>query len=276
MRVLAMLDGSLADPDRPLLRADDLGVQRGDGVFETVLVVDGRPRKLDAHLERLARSAALLDLPEPDRAAWRRCAAAACAAWDGPPEMVLKLVLTRGVDGTGVPTAFALGTPVPELVLRQRREGVRVLALDRGYEAGTGERAPWLLIGAKSLSYATNMAAQRYARAHDADDVLFVSSDGWVLEAATASVVVAHGSVLRTPPATAGLLPGTTQQQLFEAAEEAGWVTKVEPLRLDDVLSADGAWLVSSVRQLALIRSVDGRPLRASTHDATLRELLRL
>ena len=38
-RVLALLDGGLADPDAPLLRADDLGVMRGDGVFETVLVL---------------------------------------------------------------------------------------------------------------------------------------------------------------------------------------------------------------------------------------------
>src|SRR5687767_4609092 len=43
MRVLALLDGTLADPDAPLIRVDDLGLMRGDGIFETVLVVNGRP-----------------------------------------------------------------------------------------------------------------------------------------------------------------------------------------------------------------------------------------
>ena len=281
MRVLALLDGGVADADRPALRADDLGVLRGDGVFETLLVVDGQPRKLAAHLERLARSAAMLELPAPDVTAWRRCVDAVCAAWTGPREMSLKLVLTRGIDGQagagGVHevTGYALGIPVPEIALRQRRDGIAVLTLDRGYPAGLGERAPWLLISAKTLSYAPNMAAVRYVQARGADDAVYVSSDGWVLEGPTASVLVADGRNLRTPPAGAGLLPGTTQQQLFRAAEAAGWSTKSEPLRLADLLAAEGVWLVSSVRQLAAVHTIDGTPRRVPAElDAELRALL--
>jgi 4-amino-4-deoxychorismate lyase len=258
-----------------VLRADDLGVLRGDGVFETLLVVDGSPRKLDAHLDRLARSAAMLDLPAPDRDAWRRCVGAVCQAWRGPREMALKLVITRGVDGSGVPTGYALGSPVPEVVLRQRQLGVSVLTLDRGYPAGLGERAPWLLIGAKTLSYATNMAAVRYVQAHGADDAIYVSSDGWVLEAPTSSVLVAVGRNLRTPPTGAGLLPGTTQRQLFGIAEDAGWTAKVEPLRVADLLAADGVWLVSSVRQLAAVHTIDGTRVGVPAElDAELRAFL--
>ena len=279
MRVLALLDGTVVDAERPLLRADDLGVLRGDGVFETLLVMDGRPRKLAAHLERLARSAAMLDLPAPAAAQWQTCVDAVCTAWaaaaDAPAEMALKLVLTRGPDGAGAVTGYALGSPVPEVVVRQRRDGVAVLTLDRGYPAGLGEHAPWLLIGAKSLSYATNMAAVRYAQAHGADDVVYVSSDGWVLEGPTSSVLVANGRNLRTPAVSAGLLPGTTQQQLFRAAEEAGWTTKAEPMRVDDLWGADGLWLVSSVRQLAAVHTLDGvpRPVPAGL-DAELRAAL--
>ena len=283
MRVVVMLDGTVVDADRPVLRADDLGVLRGDGVFETLLVVDGRPRKLAAHLDRLARSAAMLGLPAPDRGAWRRCVDAVCRAWTasgakGPSEMALKLVLTRGCEagpGAGEVTGYALGIPVPEVVLRQRRDGVAVLTLDRGYPAGLGERAPWLLIGAKSLSYATNMAAVRYAQANGADDVVYVSSDGWALEGPTSSVLVAEGRHLRTPAVSAGLLPGTTQQQLFRAAEDAGWTTKTEPMRVADLLAADGVWLVSSVRQLAAVHTIDGTPLTVPHElDAELRALL--
>lgn len=288
MRLLALLDGTLLDGDATLLAADDLGVQRGDGVFETLLVVDGRPRKLDAHLARLANSAALLDLPEPDAGAWRRCVDAICREWQAGgdsgagghsgdrAELAIKLVMTRGRHEHGPPTCFALGLPVPELVRRQRRDGVAVLALDRGYPAGLGERAPWLLIGAKTLSYGVNMAALRYAQAHGADDVVFVSSDGWVLEGPTCTVVVAGGRTLRTPPVAAGILPGTTQRQLFAAAEAAGWATKREPLRLADLQAADGVWLVSSVRQLVRVHTLDGRPLAdARELTAELAALLR-
>src|SRR3954453_263573 len=98
MRVLAMLDGTLADPTPPLIRVDDLGVTRGDGVFETILVVDGQPRELGPHLDRLAHSAAMLELPEPDRAAWERCVEVVIGAWQGGSEMALKLVYTRGPE----------------------------------------------------------------------------------------------------------------------------------------------------------------------------------
>ena len=77
---------------------------------------------------------------------------------------------------------------------------MRVLLLDRGFSAAEAEAAPWLLAGAKTLSYGVNMAALRYAAEHDADDVIFVGSDGAVLEAPTASVVVARGRTLLTPP----------------------------------------------------------------------------
>src|SRR6266498_641389 len=66
MRVLAKLDGTIADIDAPQVTVDDMGLLRGDGIFETILVVDGNPRELGPHLDRLARSAALLNLPEPD------------------------------------------------------------------------------------------------------------------------------------------------------------------------------------------------------------------
>jgi 4-amino-4-deoxychorismate lyase len=273
MRVLVLLDGTVLDADTPLLTADDLGALRGDGVFETLLVVDGQPRMFEGHLARLAHSARMLDLPAPDEAGWRRCVAALCGAC-GDGELVLRLVITRGRHEQGPPTCFALGMPVPDNVPRQRRDGVAVLTLDRGYPAGIGERAPWLLIGAKTLSYAMNTAAVRSALAPGADDVLFVSSDGWVLEGPMSTVVIADGRTLCTPPVAAGVLPGITQRYLFDAAEAAGWATKSEPLRPSHLRAADGVWLVSSVRQLARVHTLDGHPLPDNNLTAELRALL--
>jgi 4-amino-4-deoxychorismate lyase len=120
MRVLAMLDGSVGDPDQPLIKVEDLGLMRGDGVFETILVVDGRPRELDPHLDRLARSAAMLDMPAPDAEGWRRAVRTVLDNWTGDADFALKLVYTRGVEGADEPTAFALGMEIGEKVRRQR------------------------------------------------------------------------------------------------------------------------------------------------------------
>ncbi|MBV8932117.1 MAG: aminodeoxychorismate lyase [Kutzneria sp.] len=266
MVVLALLDGTIVNQETPLLRGDDLGLLRGDGVFETILVVDGKPRELGPHLDRLARSAAMLELPEPDRAAWVHCVDTVIRNWTGGPQLALKLVLTRGPEfGDGTPTSYALGMPIAAKVLRQRAEGISVVTLERGITPGLAERAPWLLLGAKSLSYAMNMAAVRYAEKVGADDVIFSATDGSVLEGPTSTAIVARGRTLLTPPASLGILPGTTQAALFRAAERAGWSVKVEPLQVDDLTDNDGVFLTSSVRAVTRVHTVNGQALPDSS-----------
>jgi 4-amino-4-deoxychorismate lyase len=265
MRVLALLDGTLADPDAPLIRVDDLAVMRGDGIFETVLVVDGKPRELGPHFDRLVRSAAMLDLPAPDRADFDRATQAVLDNWTGGPEIALKWVYTRGIEGgDGTPTGFALGLDIAEKVKRQRAEGIAAVTLDRGFNADAAERAPWLLLGAKTLSYAVNMAAIREAGRRGADEVIFTTADGYVLEGPTSTLLAVSGKTLRTPPATIGILPGTTQAALFRAAEREGWSTKTEPIRTSELLAADGLFLASSVRKITRLHTLDGAELKDS------------
>jgi 4-amino-4-deoxychorismate lyase len=266
MRVLAMLDGTLADPTEPLIRVDDLGITRGDGVFETILVVDGKPRELGPHLDRLAHSAAMLQLPEPDRAAWERCVELVLANWQGGAEMALKLVYTRGPEfGDGTPTGYAMGMPIAEKVLHARETGVAAVTLARGYDPTIVPKAPWLLLGAKSLSYAVNMAALRHADSVGASEVVFVGDDGYVLEGPTSSVVLVSGRTLRTTPPSSGILKGTTQGALFRAAERAGWVTKVEPVPITELKEADALFMASSVRKITRVHTLDGVALPDAT-----------
>lgn len=263
MRTLAFLDGTLASPDAAHIRVDDLGLLRGDGIFETILVVDGRPRELGPHLSRLARSAAMLDLPEPDREAWERLCRLVVHNWAGGPEFALKLVYTRGIEGdpAAKPTGFALGLEIDAKVLRARMAGISAVTLDRGIEPDLAERAPWLLLGAKSVSYGVNMAALREAGRRGADDVIFTAADGSVFEGPTSTVIMARENVLYTPPFDIGILPGTTQAALFRGAERAGWTVKFEPLQENDLYTADGLFLASSVRKVTRVHTLNGRTL---------------
>ena len=113
---------------------------------------------------------------------------------------MLRLIVTRGPDEAGPPTGFAQLSPISARQLRERGRGVSVITLSRGMTADATVEAPWLLGGVKAISYAVNMAALRYARSAGADDAIFISTDGQLLEAPTATVVWLSGGVLRTPP----------------------------------------------------------------------------
>jgi 4-amino-4-deoxychorismate lyase len=258
-KLVATLDGVLVPPTLPLLRPDDLGALRGDGIFEATLAVDGQVRDLPEHLARMSVSARMVDLDLPNPDAWQRAIDAVLAGWGGGAEMVLRLIATRGIEAGGPPTCYVLGSALAESMVRQRREGIKVLVLDRGFTGAQVAAEPWLLVGAKTLSYAVNMAAYRYAKANGADDVIFVGTDGTVLEAPTSTVVIARGRRLITPPRE-GILDGISARRLLAAADAAGWETAVEPVQPDELHSADGVWLLSSVRLLTPVVSVDGSP----------------
>ncbi|GAA1093898.1 aminodeoxychorismate lyase [Tsukamurella spumae] len=276
--MVVTLDGSVRASDAPLLYADDLGAVRGDGCFETVLVRDGAPLKGRAHLDRLARSAAALGLPAINDGAWWAAMQRAAMLYgedSGGAEGALRLVYTRGRESVpGTPTQYVSVSPLPERTVRARTEGVSAITLSRGYSTGLGADAPWLLLGAKTLSYAVNMAAARYAAEQGADDVIFTSSEGRVLEAPRATVVVARGRTLVTPPEGQGILPGTTVRALFDAAEDKGVATAIEPLFPADLVINDGVWLVSSITLCARVHTLDGRALPEAPMDETVRALI--
>lgn len=275
LKIVARLDGTLVPPTLPILRPDDLGVLRGDGVFETTLAVDGAPRDIDEHLDRLAVSAGMIDLAIPQPDAWWRGIRAVLAGWTGSSQMVLRLIATRGPEAGGEPTCFVIGSEIAESSVRQRISGIKILVLDRGFTGAEVVKAPWLLVGAKTLSYAVNMAAYRYAAANGADDVIYTGTDGTVLEAATSTVVIARGRELTTPPPE-GILAGITIRRLLRAAADAGWHTLVAPVLPEDLHNADGLWLTSSVRLLTPVVAVDGRARDNGALTAELAGLLQV
>ena len=261
-------------PAEPVVTAFDQGLGRGDGVFESVAVLDGATPHLTAHLARLTRSAALLGLADPGEATWRALVGAVLTDWPDEVEGAIRLFLTRGPGGDAPPTALALLAPVPADTLRQRAEGISVLSLGLGVPADFRASAPWLLGGAKTLSYAVNMAAQRHAVAAGADDVVFTSVDGQLLEGPTSTVVWAAGGTLHTPPLETGILAGTTMARLFERAAADGWPTATTRGTVADLHAADAVWLLSGVRGVATVHTLDGVARGEAGLSRRVRELL--
>jgi branched-subunit amino acid aminotransferase/4-amino-4-deoxychorismate lyase len=255
--------------DEPALHADDEGFLRGRAVFETLRVYGGRPFRLEAHLERLRRSAAALRLPDPDLGALARLGLDAVAA-AGEPDAVLRFFWTPGREGSGEATGLALVSTLPRGLEELRARGLRLAVM------------PWTpgyrISGAKSTSYAENMAAQDEARARGCDDALLVDEAGVVLEAPTANVWFREGRRLLTPALAQPILAGVTRAALWELAGRLGYEPEEGVFPLARLAAADEVFLSSSVREVMPVVALDGSPVadgRAGAAARALQEALR-
>jgi len=257
---LAVSGRGVVAPDTPVLRADDDALLRGRAAFETLRVYGGRPFRLEAHLGRLAGSALRLGL-EPVPAAELEELSVLALAEAGRDEAVLRLYWTAGSVG------LALVSELPDGLEELRGRGLRLAAL-----LGPLAEAPWLLGGVKSTSYAVNMAAIDEARRRGADDAVFVSPDGIVLEGPTTNLWWRRGETLFTPSLELGILAGVTRATLLELAA----LPVVEgAFQLAELAAADEAFTSSSVREVVPVVELDGRPIPAGPTSAALQSALR-
>ncbi|GGS08145.1 putative aminotransferase, class IV [Micromonospora fulviviridis] len=258
-----------------MLRGDDRGVLHGDGLFETLHLRGGQPWLLDAHLARLRAGAAVIGLALPPTDVLVELLDTVRAGWPPEVEGALRLVCTRGPEGGGPATIYATLGEVPAAARRARRDGVTVATLPLGVAARSRPELGWLPAGVKSTSYAVSTAARRWAERAGVDDVLWVSTDGYVLEAPTANVVWLTGTALCTVPAAqTGILPGVTATWLLDHAHELGLQPEERLPTPTDLHKADAIWLTSSLRGLAEIRSLDKSPRPHSPVTAPLLTLL--
>ena len=245
---LAELGRGLLDPAAPVLHADDEGVLRGRAVFETLRVYGGTPFKLEAHVRRLGASAQRLRLPEPPHDDFVDAALAAVRA-GGRPDATLRLLWTAGQEGGGAPLGLALVSELPPGLDELRARGLK-LAVVRW--------ATGALAGAKSTSYAENIAAQHEAVERGADDALLVAPDETLLEAPTSNVWFREGALLLTPSLALPVLAGVTRATLCELAPDNGYVVEEGTFPVSRLLRSDEVFLSSSVREVAPVVAVDG------------------
>jgi branched-subunit amino acid aminotransferase/4-amino-4-deoxychorismate lyase len=255
---VAVAGRGLVDPHAPVFTADDEALLRGRAVFETTRVYDGRPFRLEAHVERLGRSAAHVRLPAPDADECARLAELVVGAAHRD-DLSLRFFWT---GTTLVATAAEIDPSLEEL----RTRGLK-LAVVRW---STGA-----LAAAKSTSYAENMAAQDEAAERGADDALLVAHDGTVLEAPTANVWWRERDRLLTPALELPILAGVTRAVLLELASAAGYATEEGRWPLERLLAADEVFLSSSIREVMPVSAVDGTAFELGPAAGDLQRALR-
>jgi branched-subunit amino acid aminotransferase/4-amino-4-deoxychorismate lyase len=259
-----LIDGEEVDWEAASISVRDIGLQRGYGCFESVRSYAGKPFRLGQHLERLEASAAALRLPLPARAdleAWNRHRAA-----EG--DCSVRTMVTGGVEGErpGVESrtiviANSLPRIPPTLRLQPRS-------------------APWHpdgewseLTGAKTLSYAPNLAARLAAVADGFDDALLIGRTGAVLEGPTYSIAWVIEDRLELPGPELGVLAGVTSTAVCEVAPQLGLTVVPGTYDVERMFAADEVLAMSTLRAVRPVLEVGDTRLRRGPYADRLNRL---
>ncbi|UYQ61131.1 aminotransferase class IV [Streptomyces peucetius] len=240
--------GGLSELENARVSVLDHGMTVGDGIFETVKAVHGRPFALTRHLERLTRSAEGLGLPEPDLDEVRRACAAVLAA-NPMPLGRLRITYTGGLS----PLGSDRGADGPTLI-------VAVGETARRPDTTSVVTVPWTrnergaLTGLKTTSYAENVVALARAHQHGASEALFANTVGQLCEGTGSNVFVVLDGELHTPTLASGCLAGITRALTVE------WTgAKETDLPFEVLDSAEEIFLTSTLRDVQAVVRLDGR-----------------
>lgn len=259
-----LVDGPLSVDPR------ERGLLLGDGVFETVAVIGGKPVWREAHFDRLATAAAELGIAF-DRA---RIGAAAATVLGGSqsPLAALRITLTRGPAGRGLagggdsPGLLVSLADMPSSALF---EPVRLAtsAIRRNTFAPSSRL--------KTLSYVDAIAAAREAAGRGADDALMLNTEGHAASSTIANLFMLRGNRLVTPDLSQAILPGIARAVVLRLTPLAGLAAEERPVAPSELLAADAVFLTNSLRLIRPVTHLDGQPLGGATVSPLLDLLCR-
>lgn len=271
------LNGRIIPAAKAKVSVFDRSFQLGDGIFETLRILNGQPIQWRAHWHRFVRSAKALrfKLPSTERQCWYNLMR--LVERNQQNEATARFHLSRGVSPRGYsmlhaqnPTLLIGLHNAPPLDPAKPPAKVHVGAFSQ--RLNSDDRLP----KHKTASRLLNILAKTEAESKGVDDVLLLDRDGCVLESTSSNFFWFRRNTLITPPLSASILPGTTRAQLIKIARRRGLTVQERIAPVNQIIAADGAFLSVSTGGVQEIASIDGKRLPQHRITADLqRELIK-
>ena len=258
------LNGRFLERDDAALDPLDRGVLLGDGLFETIRCEAGQLLFHEAHFARLARGARTVEI-----------------AWNMPSEELLQIcqhvldanslelarlrvTLTRGELGNSP----EIGEPATSATLIVHAAALGQERLDAARSKGwtakavhfpLNHRSPMARI--KSTSYQEHLLGRLDARRAGHDEGLFLNTAGLLAEGTMSNLFAVREGEVLTPPVEDGALPGIMRGRIAGLCERAGLAYRERSLTLDELRTAEEAFLTNSLVEVMPLAAVEGFPI---------------
>ena len=247
------IGGQWVHPDKATISINDVAVLRGYSVFESLRTYDRRPFHLDLHLERLYRSARLIEMEIPWQSEHIAKIVLEVIEHNTYRHAAIRLLVTGGESADGIlpsgePLLIVLITPLQERDMQRFAQGCRLITTKLQRNAPE----------AKTANYIAAVRALKEAVRRDATDALFVNERDHVLEATRSNFFIFRGDTLITPHR--GILVGITRNVVLELARSKFNIEE-RPILLEELALADEAFITSSSKEITPVVQIDDRIL---------------
>lgn len=270
-------NGEIRSASDAFLKAGQVGLLSGWGVFSTLRVKDGALFAFERHWARMVRDARLLSVPMPSDEHEVERGLLTLVGRNGRPDCTLRLIVVRnGGSMWAGPQEPGRESDIIAFTADSKDWGHSVrLTIQPNARFAAGEFA-----AAKILSWGANLVWAERAQKQGFDEAILLNEQGRVAECTSANIFAVFGNDVFTPPVSDGCLPGITREVLLNEIHVPGIRILERELTIRDLETADEVCITSTTRDLLPVREIAGQPLgnRADVREkvtAAFREFMK-
>lgn len=253
------LNNRLVPRSKAVVSVFDHGFLYGDGIYETLRAYDGVVFKIDEHIDRLFRSASMIDLTIPKTGKAVKKAVYKTLEANRLKEAVIRISISRGAGPTGLdpdlcpkPTFVIMASLFRDYPIPYYQKGVKIIIAEtrRNYVKALDPRI-------KSLNFLNNILAKVEAKQKNAYEAIMLNYRDCVAEGTICNVFFVKGDVLHTPSTSVGILDGITRRIILDAARELKIKTKEGRFRPEDLYQAEEVFISNTTMEVMPVSAVD-------------------
>ncbi|MBC7343779.1 MAG: D-amino acid aminotransferase [Clostridia bacterium] len=274
---LVYLNGCMQELEEAKISVQDRGFLFGDGIYEVIWCWQGRLFRLEAHLERLEKSAEAIELELPlSRAELAEVARglAGEAHRSGLNPAQIYIQVTRGpaernhaFPESPQPTVLAMVQAAHLAPPQYREQGVKVI---------TTPDIRWRWCRVKSINLLPNVLAKEKAKRQGAYEAIFCEESGTVNEGSSTNIFLVKDGVIITPSLDNNILPGITRAAILEAVRAAGLAVEERRVYVDELYAADEVFLSGTLSEVMPVVVVDDRTVGSGQPGPLTRQVYQL
>ena len=259
--MLVFLNGQFLPEAQALIPVNDRGFLLGDGLFETMRIVHGRPFRFAQHLERMTRGADFLKIKLPFTPMELGDFARQLIEQNQKPDAILRLTLTRGPGGRGY-TPKTDGKPTVVMTLHPAPPPANPAGwslVTSSFRISTGDP----LASFKTTSKILHVMARTEAVDQGADEAVLLNTNGEVAETASGNLFWVQDDAICTVPA-GGILPGVTRAVVLEICRTLGLRTNQRTIKPDELITHAGIFVTQSALGIVPVAKFNAEPITPS------------